>query len=261
VLVTGSRLELSCDPTSARVSHILQAVMEVENFPLPHLFGLAVLGSGEFHFVAPQTKLHKVAPPGWKERHPTKDGLMQDNFTLHLRIMYYLRFSNVHKLDVLTRRLIYLQLRHDLLEGRLPLPRHSLLNIAALALQAEFGDNSNQEAGYFLLEHYLSESVIRGSSVSQLMQELQELHRANEGMHYSQAAISLIARLQDLPYYGTHYYHVTQDKGRQQWWLGISGSGVLILAGPPSPETLATAALHPWPSVKRLSYASHRLTI
>ncbi|CAL4099948.1 unnamed protein product, partial [Meganyctiphanes norvegica] len=123
VLVTGSRLELSCDPTSARVSHILQAVMEVENFPLPHLFGLAVLGSGEFHFVAPQTKLHKVAPPGWKERHPTKDGLMQDNFTLHLRIMYYLRFSNVHKLDVLTRRLIYLQLRHDLLEGRLPLPR------------------------------------------------------------------------------------------------------------------------------------------
>ena len=31
---------------------------------MPHLLGLAVLGSGEFHFVAPQTKLHKV-PSSW----------------------------------------------------------------------------------------------------------------------------------------------------------------------------------------------------
>ena len=37
----------------------------------------------------------QVAPPGWKERHPTKDGLMQDNFTLHLRFMCYAKWVTV----------------------------------------------------------------------------------------------------------------------------------------------------------------------
>ena len=53
-----------------------------------------------------------------------------------------------------------------------------------------------------------------------------------------------------------------QDKGRQQWWLGVGGEGVLVLPGGPlGPETVARAAIHPWASVKRLSYATHRLNI
>ena len=53
-----------------------------------------------------------------------------------------------------------------------------------------------------------------------------------------------------------------QDKGRQQWWLGLGGEGVLVLPGGPlAPETVAKAALHPWANIKRLSYATHRLNI
>ena len=34
--------------------------MDEEQLPLPHLFGLSILIGGEFHFLSPNTKLHKV---------------------------------------------------------------------------------------------------------------------------------------------------------------------------------------------------------
>lgn len=43
-----------------------------------------------------------------------------------------------------SRHLLYLQLRHDLLEGRQLLLSDILLQLAALALQAEFGDRKHQ---------------------------------------------------------------------------------------------------------------------
>ncbi|XP_071536989.1 uncharacterized protein [Panulirus ornatus] len=262
VLLTGKRLELTCDPATTRVIHVIQAVFREENIPLQNMLGLAVLGSGEFHFVAPKTKLHKVAPPGWKEKHPTKDGLMQDNFTLHLRIMYYLRFGNVGEMEDSSRQLLYLQLRHDLLEGHLALPSDVLLHLATLALQAEFGDQKEQGVSYFLPEHYVPESLLRGGQSGQVSRTLQQNHAALAGLHHAKAQTRFITTLQDTQHYGAHYYHVTQDKGRQQWRLGIGLDGVLVLgSGPLTSESVAQATLHPWPSVKRLSYTTHRLTV
>ncbi|XP_069175465.1 tyrosine-protein phosphatase non-receptor type 13 isoform X2 [Procambarus clarkii] len=262
ILVTGRKLELTCDPAVARVSHILQAVFQEEKLPLQHLLGLAVLGSGEFHFVAPQTKLHKVSPPGWKERQPTKDGLIQNNFTLHLRFIYYVRFNNVDEMESMARQLLYLQLRHDVLEGRLPVPPDALLHLATLALQAEFGDKKEQDVSYFLAEHYVPESLLRGGQVMAVSQQLHQNHAALAGLHYTQAQVRFITSLQDTQHYGTHYYHVTQDKGRQQCWLGIGREGILVLgSGPLTSEAVARATFHSWPSVKRVSYTTHRLTI
>ncbi|XP_069949732.1 tyrosine-protein phosphatase non-receptor type 13 isoform X2 [Cherax quadricarinatus] len=261
ILVTGRRLEVTCDPATTRVSHILQAVFQEENLPLKQVLGLAVLGSGEFHFVAPQTKLHKVSPPGWKERHPTKDGLIQDNFTLHLRFIYYLKFNNAEEMECSSRQLLYLQLRHDLLEGRFPLPSDDLLHVAALALQAEFGHKKEKDMGYFLAEHYVPESLLRGGRTVEVSQKLQQYHAALADLYYSEAQARFITTLQDTPYYGTHLYHVTQDKVRQQCWLGIRREGVLVSSsGALTCETITGATLHPWQSVKRMSYTTHRLT-
>ncbi|XP_050690465.1 mucin-17-like isoform X3 [Eriocheir sinensis] len=262
VLVAGNKIEVVCDPASTRVSHIFQAVQRTETLHLAEHLGLAVLGSGEFHFVAPQTKLHKVAPPGWKERHPTKDGLMQDNFTLHLRFMWYSRFDNVELMENTSRHLLYLQLRHDLLEGRQLLLSDTLLQLAALALQAEFGDRKYQTVSYFLPEHYVPESLLRGGQVAEVVEELQQRHSALNGLPYTIAQCRFISTLQATLYYGTHFYHVTQDKGRQQCWLGVGGRGLLLIpVGHFGPESLARAVLHPWDIIKRLSYATHRLNI
>ena len=45
----------------SKVMLVVQAVHRSESVPLAEHLGLAVLGSGEFHFVAPQTKLYKVS--------------------------------------------------------------------------------------------------------------------------------------------------------------------------------------------------------
>ena len=47
-------------------------------------------------------------------------------------------------MDSASRQLLFLQLRHDMLEGRLPVSSNVLLQLASLALQAEFGDQKEQ---------------------------------------------------------------------------------------------------------------------
>lgn len=42
----------------------------------------------------------------------------------------------------------------------------------------------------------------------------------------------------------------------------MGSEGVLVLGGgPPSADTIPHATLHTWPAVKRLSYATHRLSV
>ena len=72
-------------------------------------------------------------------------------FYLFKHFLYISRFGDLVRLEPKMRRLIYLQLRHDLLEGRLPLPQSSIIQLTALTLQAEFGDYINQVIMLFVI--------------------------------------------------------------------------------------------------------------
>lgn len=62
---------------------VVESEIIEENF----LLGLAVMISGDFVFLAPETRLCKVAPTGWScesRRQPYY------SFTLYLRVLFYL---------------------------------------------------------------------------------------------------------------------------------------------------------------------------
>lgn len=63
---------------------------------------------------------------------------------------------------------------------------------------------------YFLPEHYVPESLLRGGQVPEVVEELQQRHSALNGLSYTIAQCRFISILQATLYYGTHFYHVTQ---------------------------------------------------
>lgn len=63
--------------------------------------------------------------------------------------------SHGHSRTEPTLHQLYLQLRHDVLDGSLRLSEEKMFKLAAMAVQAEFGDRRPQISHYFQLEHYL----------------------------------------------------------------------------------------------------------
>lgn len=63
---------------------------------------------------------------------------------------------------------------------------------------------------YFLPEHYVPESLLRGGQAADAVKELQQRHLALDGLPYKIAQCHFVSIMQAALCYGTHFYHVTQ---------------------------------------------------
>ncbi|XP_078576215.1 tyrosine-protein phosphatase non-receptor type 13-like isoform X2 [Branchiostoma floridae x Branchiostoma japonicum] len=230
VMLNGQRLSLVCDVTTVAkqlFDMIVSQLGLVEHF----FFGLAHLKDGELFFLDPEEKLAKVAPAGWKEEGKGRPG-SEVKFTVFFRVKYYV--ENVSSLKhQLTRHQFYLQLRRDVLEERTHCPSDSAVSLAALALQAEFGDYSPDAHGhnYFLVEHYLPARVIDSSGVAPIRQDLPRMHNQHRGMMEPTAEMEFLLGAQKLPEYGVMFHKVYREKKcipSNTVLVGINAKGVAI---------------------------------
>ena len=101
-------------------------------------------------------------------------------FQLHQRFRHLPRdLCNLLK-DPRNKHQLYLQLRRDVLNGRYRMSVNGHLSAAAMALQVEFGDYSDDVHGasdYFLLEHYLPPHVVDKLGITETKTCLEKLHR------------------------------------------------------------------------------------
>jgi len=68
-----------------------QAIVQAESLDENFTLGLAVLLAGDFAMLPPDTKLNKVAPPGWLSSGKSKGLLgLPTNFMLYLRLRFFL---------------------------------------------------------------------------------------------------------------------------------------------------------------------------
>lgn len=68
-----------------------QAIVQAESLDENFTLGLAVLLAGDFAMLPPDTKLNKVAPPGWLSSGKSKGLLgLPTSFMLYLRLRFFL---------------------------------------------------------------------------------------------------------------------------------------------------------------------------
>ncbi|XP_054267068.1 tyrosine-protein phosphatase non-receptor type 13-like [Macrosteles quadrilineatus] len=205
ILLNGQKVEITCDPSSTTASQIFEVIVESEGISENFTLGLAMLVSGDFMFLPPEVRLHKMAPSGWgnstQKNHPYY------SFTLYLKIKFFLTPLRCFR-SWSWKHLLYLQLRRCLLERQLRCETKDMMTLAGLALQAEFGDFNVEEHGcgdYFLPEHYLPEGMWREGEAG-VVRELQLLHRERRGLDPGRAEEMFISYCQRLSEYGTHHY-------------------------------------------------------
>lgn len=167
---------------------------------------------GEYFFLEPEQRLEKFAPPGWRlALRPPPSGQPPVQFLLFLRFRFYPKKPEFVRTPA-TAHQLYLQLRQSVLEGQLQAPRAQLLEAAALALQAEFGDKPQHVTSYFEPENYVPAAVLgwaRPEELQQMRDALCRLHAAQQGHSRAEAERAFVETCQSWPTYGAHFYQVS----------------------------------------------------
>ncbi|XP_073776240.1 FERM and PDZ domain-containing protein 2 isoform X4 [Danio rerio] len=214
---------VKCDIKS-RGRDVFDMVVAHANLVEHFYFGLAFIDDGEFFFLDPETKISKVAPDYWKK-------VASATFTLYLRVRFFPDDIS-YILHKHTRHQYYLQLRKDILEDRVHCNEETALFLAALALQAEFGDYMAEVYGknYFQTEQYISKRVIEKVALPCLREELPRLHANNAQMLPEEAETEFLKIAQQLPEYGVLFHRVARERKPiiGELVLGICAKGILV---------------------------------
>ncbi|XP_013390400.1 tyrosine-protein phosphatase non-receptor type 21-like [Lingula anatina] len=169
---------------------------------------------------------------------------------LYFGVVFYV--NNSHKIqDEMTRYQFFLQIKNDVIEGRIACAPEQAVLLASYSLQAEFGDHDcdrhSQEylKEYVLLPKHMTtdEHVLVG-----LTQEVTNAHRSQQGFPPVMAEMEYIKFAQQLDGFGQEYYTAKDDSGKELL-LGTSIHGIYVRHK--SGELITT---YSWEDVKQMSY-------
>ncbi|XP_026873049.2 FERM and PDZ domain-containing protein 2 [Electrophorus electricus] len=246
-------LVVKCDIKS-RGRDVFDMVVAHANLVEHFYFGLAFLDDEEIFFLDHETKLSKVAPDSWKK-------VATATFTLFLRVKFFADDISfiLHKL---TRHQYYLQLRRDILEDRVYCSEETAVFLAALALQAEFGDYIPQVYGnnYFQIELYIPKRLMEKIALPCLREELPSLHAVNAHMPAEEAEMEFLKIAQQLPEYGVLFHRVAREKKIiGELTLGVCAKGIMVYEVKNNSRILIRRFL--WSETDSISTSRRKFTI
>ncbi|CAK6979030.1 LOW QUALITY PROTEIN: tyrosine-protein phosphatase non-receptor type 13 [Scomber scombrus] len=223
VLLNGQYVVVRCDIKS-RARDVFDMVVAHANLVEHFYFGLAFLDDDEYFFLDHETKISKVAPDSWKKGQIA-------SFLMFLRVKFFVDDISfiLHRL---TRHQYYLQLRKDIMEDRLYCNEETGLFLAALALQAEFGEYMPELYGknYYQPEHYVSKRMLEKLALPSVKEELPRLHASHAQMLPEEAEIEYLKIAQQCPEYGVMFHRVGREKRQVvgELVLGVCAKGIIV---------------------------------
>ncbi|CAK6965598.1 band 4.1-like protein 3 isoform X4 [Scomber scombrus] len=150
----------------------------------------------------------------------------------------------------ITRYYLCLQLRDDVVSGRLPCSFATHTVLGSYTVQSELGDYDPDELG----SEYISEVRFAPNQTKELEEKVMELHKTYKGMTPAEAEIHFLENAKKLSMYGVDLHHAKDSEG-VEIMLGVCASGLLIYRDRLRINRFA------WPKILKISYKRNNFYI
>ncbi|XP_057361688.1 tyrosine-protein phosphatase non-receptor type 4 isoform X5 [Manis pentadactyla] len=143
-------------------------------------------------------------------------------YSLNFRVKFFV--SDPNKLqEEYTRYQYFLQIKQDILNGRLPCPYSTAVLLASFAVQSELGDYNQSEN----LPGYLSDYSFIPNQPQDFEKEIAKLYQQHIGLSPAEAEFNYLNTARTLELYGVEF-HYARDQSNNEIMIGVMSGGILI---------------------------------
>ncbi|KAE9553998.1 hypothetical protein FO519_002758 [Halicephalobus sp. NKZ332] len=191
---------------------VLDSVCDQLDIVEKDYFGLRYQDNNKYRFWLDLTK-------------PLNKQFKGDHLSLSLRFRFYPRDFTILRENV-TKYQLFVQLRRDLLHGRLYCSQQTSITLAALILQSVIGDYDPS------VHHpgYVSEYKLLLKQTERLEERIAEVHQQLAGLPQADAESRFLSLATEIDTYGFDPYVVKDAKQNQDLIIGATCHGVLVFS-------------------------------
>ncbi|KAM6900746.1 band 4.1-like protein 3 [Xenentodon cancila] len=150
----------------------------------------------------------------------------------------------------ITRYFLCLQLRQDIVLGRLPCSFATHTVLGSYTIQSELGDYDADECG----PDYVSELSFAPNQTKEMEEKIMEMHKTYRGMTPAEAEMHFLDNVKKLSMYGVDLHHAKDSEG-VAIMLGVCNSGLLVYR-----DRLRINRFS-WPKILKISYKRNNFYI
>ncbi|XP_056594554.1 band 4.1-like protein 3a isoform X4 [Triplophysa dalaica] len=150
----------------------------------------------------------------------------------------------------ITRYYLCLQLRDDIMSGRLPCSFATHTVLGSYTVQSELGDHDPEEYG----TDYVGEFHFAPHQTKEMEEKIMDLHKTYKGITPAEAEMHFLENVKKLSMYGVDLHHAKDSEG-VEIMLGVCSSGLLIYRDRLRINRFA------WPKVLKISYKRNNFYI
>ncbi|XP_067426076.1 tyrosine-protein phosphatase non-receptor type 3 isoform X4 [Emydura macquarii macquarii] len=209
------------------------------------------LGVTEKEYFGLQQSEESVESPRWLESSKPIRKQLKGGFpcTMHFRVRFFIPDPNTLQQEQ-TRHLFFLQLKTDILEGRLSCPLNSAVVLASYAVQSQFEDynSSVHHSGYLSNCHFIPDQN------KDFLTKVESLHEQHSGLKQSEAESCYINIARTLEFYGVEL-HSGRDLHNLDLMIGIASGGIAVY------RKFICTSFYPWANILKISFKRKKFFI
>ncbi|XP_032620479.1 tyrosine-protein phosphatase non-receptor type 3 isoform X2 [Chelonoidis abingdonii] len=209
------------------------------------------LGVTEKEYFGLQQNEESIDSPRWLESSKPIRKQLKGGFpcTIHFRVRFFIPDPNTLQQEQ-TRHLFFLQLKADILEGRLLCPLNSAVVLASYSIQSQFGDRNSS------VHHsgYLSNYRFIPDQNEDFVAKVESLHEQHSGLKQSEAESCYINIARTLEFYGVEL-HSGRDLHNLDLMIGIASGGIAVY------RKFICTSFYPWMNILKISFKRKKFFI